>query len=876
VANRLNSHWPISLTNGVATMFNLFLPLALVRIISPAEVGRYKVFFLYVMLSPGLFLTGGLNNGLYHWGGRYPDTQRDIRQSWTWLLGISLLASALGLAIASLIAPSLKMPASDLRLFFVYCPLGLAGMFIEDLMIARGDIWKGSIYGSGFQVLRSAATLAAAYLGRRVEYVLFAFLVCSILRLLVGWMVMRSSGDLKLLFSKTRSTEVLRYAFPVSVAALAGMALTNIDQLILSFRLHPAEFAFYSMGCLTVPPLLILEISVNRVMIPKLSNAFGARQAATAASLFAEGMAELFRFLLPATIGLMLFAHPIIRILFTDRYVQAADYLRYYAFFYLIMCIPYDAVARAIGDGVWILRMSLIFAPISVAATYFSTLRWGAMGALLAALLMQLAMRIYGLLYTRRHFQRPLADFIPVRHMLEECGIAVAAAGIALVLRPVFADERAWFLVCGLLFTVIYFGGTYLLVLRRNARSDAPIQVLELVQFLSVGGLERMVYSLSRALNQNDRFRPMVAAYDRMDLEPEASLVPRFEEAGIPLVQWEKKDGFSLRIVTRLIQLVLSENRRILHAHDLGPLIYGSIAKFLALGRVQLVFTLHTLLHTEQSARYRAYFRFFLRFADRIVAVSPAIKNGLITLGIDPDRIEIVPNGIPFVSAADISASARLELKRRLLPSASPELLRARWMLCLARVLPTKRQKTALDVWRALPPEIRQGMALIFIGPPSDGDYARSLKAEIAGCPDRDQVIWAGPTLHPELWLQAGHLFFSASEHEGMPLAPLEAAGSGLITVLSDIPGHQFLKPWARLFTLSEPEEAAREIVAVMRALDTQEDTAFFERQWNAAQPLRLKWSETAMVASYMDVFESIWNASQPEVPKNAYAAWMM
>src|SRR4051812_45727094 len=114
MGNKLNSHWPISLTNGVATLFNLFLPLALVRIISPTEVGRYKVFFLYVMLSPGLFLTGGLTNGLYHWGGRYPDTQKEIRQSWTWMVGIAALCAAVGLAIATWLARALKMPSTDL------------------------------------------------------------------------------------------------------------------------------------------------------------------------------------------------------------------------------------------------------------------------------------------------------------------------------------------------------------------------------------------------------------------------------------------------------------------------------------------------------------------------------------------------------------------------------------------------------------------------------------------------------------------------------------------------------------------------------------------------------------------------------------------
>src|SRR5438874_2292128 len=70
VADRLDSHWPISLSNGAAALFNMFLPLALVRILPLDQVGRYKFFFLYVTLSPGLFFVSGLTNGLYHWTGK--------------------------------------------------------------------------------------------------------------------------------------------------------------------------------------------------------------------------------------------------------------------------------------------------------------------------------------------------------------------------------------------------------------------------------------------------------------------------------------------------------------------------------------------------------------------------------------------------------------------------------------------------------------------------------------------------------------------------------------------------------------------------------------------------------------------------------------
>src|SRR5579872_6348888 len=116
VAGKISSHWPITMTNGAAAVFSICLPLVLVRILSPDQVGRYNIFFLYVMLCPGLFLTGGLTNGLYHWAGKYPEAKSEVRQSWTLLVGLTLTACALGLIFTHGSASLIKIPRMDLQL----------------------------------------------------------------------------------------------------------------------------------------------------------------------------------------------------------------------------------------------------------------------------------------------------------------------------------------------------------------------------------------------------------------------------------------------------------------------------------------------------------------------------------------------------------------------------------------------------------------------------------------------------------------------------------------------------------------------------------------------------------------------------------------
>src|SRR5258708_4511462 len=280
VAKTASTHWPITLANSAAELVRILLPLVLVRILPPAEVGRYSIFFLYVMLCPALFLTTGFTNGLYHWVGKYPKSKSEVRESWTLLMGITLAVCSLGLFFVHRSAALLKIPKWDLQLLLLSTPCAIASSFFEDLMIARGDIWRGSWYGSACNVFRTISLMVTAWWTRRLEDVYWVYFAGSVIRAGGGWFLVRNWREIQWLFSWEKTKNVLRYAAPVSMAGAASVALHYVDQMVLSFRLSPVNFAFYAMGCLSIPPLEILYASVNRVLIPRLSRAFVAEDPA--------------------------------------------------------------------------------------------------------------------------------------------------------------------------------------------------------------------------------------------------------------------------------------------------------------------------------------------------------------------------------------------------------------------------------------------------------------------------------------------------------------------------------------------------------------------------------------------------------------------
>lgn len=86
------SHWPLSILGGMVSIFNLLLPLLLVRILTPDEIGHYKIFFLYLVLVPWAFMTAGITHGLGHWSGKENLRIEAFRTSWSILLTIASVA----------------------------------------------------------------------------------------------------------------------------------------------------------------------------------------------------------------------------------------------------------------------------------------------------------------------------------------------------------------------------------------------------------------------------------------------------------------------------------------------------------------------------------------------------------------------------------------------------------------------------------------------------------------------------------------------------------------------------------------------------------------------------------------------------------------
>lgn len=890
----MTKHWPVSLLSSASAIINMFIPLLMVRLLIQDQVGLFRIFFLYVMLMPSFSFTAGLQSGLAYWAGQGERGMLAIRLSNGMTLLAGLLLSLLCLAFVPWISRSLHWPMSY-GVYFSLTVLGTVSLsFLEESAIVKGRIWFGAVYTSGMESFRTIMILFVTWLTRDIGTILFACAGLAVGKLLISIWLARRHGYLagfRESYQAPRSLykDIWTFALPVSLAGLVGVFLSTGDQFVLSTLVTPAAFAIYSVGCLVIPPLNILEQSITRVMIPHLSQDFSAQDFSEgnhtrAAEHYRASVEQLAWLIIPAVAGLIIFSRPIIEMLFTARYSASVIFCRWFALSYLFLIFPHDALPRARGEGRWIMKTSIAFSVISLAFCYLFghlvNVQSAGLGVLAGLLISRGSLKLYSLAYVRSSTGWRFGEFIPFGKLLLFALASILLSVLCLALKHSLGGGLRWFLICAPVFIILYFPIVFfftnlfqrMVFSKRNGNNSTKGNVLLFSQHLSVGGLERMVLSLGQGLKRTTAWGVFVFSHDcdeTAENHTDRTLISDFLSSGIPVEAFKKGSHFSLMTLYRLLRNIFRNNIDVIHSHDIGPLIYSVLAKYLSFGRVKLIHTQHSFVHFLPSAKnpcYPFYEGIFTRFVDELTVVNDSLIQSYVAIGVPEHLINIVNNGVSFFESP-IRSYTEKQLKRTALlehlsepewaliaPFIGRPAEKTYWILYLARFQSIKGQREAVDLWSHLSASLRRNSVLLMIGPEAEEGEKKEVLRRFEHAPNRDRVIFLNGTRFPQAWIASSDLFLSCSQIEGMPLGPLEAIGSGIPAVLSAIKGHGFLEKYSYQFRLGEPAIGALMIEKLLTepAFGTSE---YYKQLWEKTCSIRDQYSATAMTKQYVNFY---------------------
>jgi glycosyltransferase involved in cell wall biosynthesis len=173
----------------------------------------------------------------------------------------------------------------------------------------------------------------------------------------------------------------------------------------------------------------------------------------------------------------------------------------------------------------------------------------------------------------------------------------------------------------------------------------------------------------------------------------------------------------------------------------------------------------------------RRWIRWAAAHASGLVAVSSGLKDRLVGLGTEPQRVRVLRNGVDLALFRPSDQERDREAARRRLGFTRPILL------AVGNLVPLKRHRLMVETLTYLP---EVDLAIVGEGPERGAIEAL---AGTLGVADRVRLLGRMPQQKlPEIY-GAADLLLLVSTHEGWPNVLLESMACGTPVVVSEIPG---------------------------------------------------------------------------------------
>lgn len=304
------------------------------------------------------------------------------------------------------------------------------------------------------------------------------------------------------------------------------------------------------------------------------------------------------------------------------------------------------------------------------------------------------------------------------------------------------------------------------------------IPVAFVVNNFDVGGLEKVVLSLLRRID-TDAFVPYAVCVDGPGKLFADVPLPR-ERILVLDKKGAKKFGpfsFDPSVLTTMAKFFFANGIRVVHAHNLAPLVFAGLAARLVMPRPKVVYSEHNQIYSA-SDTHAARFKHYVKLADKVVAVSYDLERTLARRASLTKNVQVIHNGIDGKRfTRDESAISRI---REELGVAKDEFLVGTAVVIskqkgIIHLLGAAEQVLARD------PKVRFAIA-------GDGPLRKELEERAK--PFGDRVKFLGYRSDIPHFVSALDCYVLPSLWEGLPLALLEGLAIGVPLVATTVGGN--------------------------------------------------------------------------------------
>ena len=291
------------------------------------------------------------------------------------------------------------------------------------------------------------------------------------------------------------------------------------------------------------------------------------------------------------------------------------------------------------------------------------------------------------------------------------------------------------------------------------------MKVIQVIPNLKLAGAEIMCENLIYGLKKLGHDVTVISLYNNR-----TAITERLENAGIDIRYLGKKKGLDLSIIGKIKRVLIEKHPDVIHTH-LYSAQYAIPAAVLA-GVKHRVHTIHSVATNENGKIARRLNSFFFKHCNLIpVALSGNIKQTVIEeYGLPPENIPIVFNGIDLSRCCVKESYSRKGNFK---------------ILHIGRFQEVKNHKGLIEAF-AIFNEKFPDSELFMIG---DGETRGAIETIVKSKNLENVVTFLGPQKNVHKYISQMDIFTLTSFYEGIPMTLIEAMGSGMPIVATNVGG---------------------------------------------------------------------------------------
>lgn len=255
------------------------------------------------------------------------------------------IVAAMFLVFSGPIAGLLGAP--ELTTFFV---VGAGYIVISSLGTYARLIFQGFgkvTYSAGVNIVGEVGVVVAVtvflLLGTGTIGALYGFMVGGAAAVVVGfvvlfWRLLREY-DAPPDSREDLGRKILGYSVPLTATRGANVLDKQVDTILVGFFLSPLAVGFYVLGKQISDFVIAPAMSLGFSVAPAYGEYKAAGNLQTAARLYEDTLKYTLALYLPASVGLLLVADPLIRIVFGTAYLGAVPVLQLFSIYVLLQAV---------------------------------------------------------------------------------------------------------------------------------------------------------------------------------------------------------------------------------------------------------------------------------------------------------------------------------------------------------------------------------------------------------------------------------------------------------------------------------------------------------------------------------------------------------